>query len=206
MPYTVEHKQETRERIVESARRLFNRQGFTQVSIDEIMEGAGLTRGGFYNHFKNKEELYAEAVTHILSNHPAKNWDDVSFDFSVSGPALAETVVNAYLSRNHIEDLDGLCPMIALPSDIARGGVEVKRAYEQILEAMVNIFSGNFSTPVSNKRERALGVAALCVGGMVLARAVENNALSDEIREAARQLALVSGGWQNGAARKPTRN
>ena len=51
MPYTPEHKEKTRQRIVASARRLFNRHGFTGVSIDEIMADAGLTRGGFDNHF-----------------------------------------------------------------------------------------------------------------------------------------------------------
>ena len=66
MPYSANHKAETRARIVESARALFNRHGFTEVSIDEIMASAGLTRGGFYNHFKTKDELYAEAVTQIL--------------------------------------------------------------------------------------------------------------------------------------------
>ena len=62
MPFPPQHKQQTRQRIVESARGLFNRRGFTEVSIDEIMAGAGLTRGGFYNHFKSKEELYTETI------------------------------------------------------------------------------------------------------------------------------------------------
>ncbi len=62
MPYTAAHKQETRQRIVASARRLFNRNGFNDVSIDEIMEDAGLTRGGFYKHFGAKDELYRAAV------------------------------------------------------------------------------------------------------------------------------------------------
>src|SRR5262249_42307870 len=59
VPYPAEHKFRTRARIVESARRLFNRHGFEQVSIDQIMAGAGLTRGGFYHHFGSKDELFA---------------------------------------------------------------------------------------------------------------------------------------------------
>jgi TetR/AcrR family transcriptional regulator, transcriptional repressor for nem operon len=61
MPYSPKHKLDTREKILESARRLFNRKGFSEVSIDEVMENAGLTRGGFYRHFRDKDELYAEA-------------------------------------------------------------------------------------------------------------------------------------------------
>ena len=62
MPYSARHKQDTRQRILESARRLFNSKGFAEVSIGEIMENAGLTHGGFYRHFNDKSELYAEAV------------------------------------------------------------------------------------------------------------------------------------------------
>src|SRR5262245_51285748 len=62
MPYATDHKEKTRARIVDSARVLFNRHGFEAVSIDDVMKGAGLTRGGFYSHFTSKESLYAAAV------------------------------------------------------------------------------------------------------------------------------------------------
>src|ERR1700704_1176038 len=74
MPYTAEHKQATRERILESARRLFNDKGFAEVSIDEVMDKAGLTRGGFYRHFRDKSELYAEAVRWFLCEEAPKPW------------------------------------------------------------------------------------------------------------------------------------
>ena len=67
MSYSAEHKQRVRAKIVESARVLFNRHGFKDVTIDTIMKFAGLTRGGFYNHFKNKEELYDQAVSAVQS-------------------------------------------------------------------------------------------------------------------------------------------
>ena len=74
MPYSEEHKQETRQKILESARRLFNRKGFTEVSIEEVMESAGLTHGGFYRHFRGKAELYAEAVRWFLCTEAPKPW------------------------------------------------------------------------------------------------------------------------------------
>ncbi len=70
MPYTVEHKARTRARIIESARVMFNRHGYERVSIDGIMREAGLTRGGFYNHFDSKEGLYAETVQSYASCNP----------------------------------------------------------------------------------------------------------------------------------------
>src|SRR5213075_1802002 len=74
MPYSPEHKRDTREKILESARRLFNRKGYAGVSIEEIMSDAGLTHGGFYRHFGGKDELYAAAVRQFLCNKTPAAW------------------------------------------------------------------------------------------------------------------------------------
>ncbi|MCZ6664763.1 MAG: TetR/AcrR family transcriptional regulator [Gammaproteobacteria bacterium] len=191
MPYTAKHKQNTRARIVECARQLFNRRGFVEVSIDEIMAEAGLTRGGFYNHFNNKEDLFVEAIDLYAHCNPADRWDDVALDFSASGRELARQMVNAYLSVAHLEDIAGHCPLIALPSDVARATPRVKDSYRKLLEGMAGIFqagvnSGNGEEP----RDRGLALAALCVGGMVLARTFDDPAFGNEIREAVRLTAL----------------
>ena len=197
MPYTAAHKQATRERIVESARRMFTRRGFFDVSIDEIMNDAGLTRGGFYNHFKTKEDLYAAAVSQVTKCQTSDAWGDMKVDFSMTGPPLARHIVQAYLSQQHMDDRDNHCPLIALPSDVARGGPQVKAAFRQVLQMMVSVFETNVSANGHAPRERALALAALCVGGMVLARAVDDESLSDDIRHAARDLALETGGWDD---------
>jgi TetR/AcrR family transcriptional regulator, transcriptional repressor for nem operon len=101
MPYTEAHKAKARARIIHSARRLFNRHGFTGVSIDEIMAEAGLTRGGFYNHFSAKEELYAEVVREVLSCRPAERWPVLKVDLQAPSAVLARQIVTAYLSRQH---------------------------------------------------------------------------------------------------------
>ena len=100
MPYTAKHKQNTRARIVECARQLFNRRGFVEVSIDEIMAEAGLIRGGFYNHFNNKEDLFVEAIDLYTQCNPADRWDDVALDLSASGREFARQMINAYLARS----------------------------------------------------------------------------------------------------------
>ena len=94
MPYTAQHKQQTRERIVESARDLFNRSGFAEVSIDQIMGHAGLTRGGFYNHFETKEDLFLEVIEAFGNCNPADP-DDSELATEVRGAArsLAGEVV-----------------------------------------------------------------------------------------------------------------
>ena len=192
MPHPPEQKDESRQRIVKSARKLFNRRGFAEVTIEEIMGEAGLTRGGFYNHFAAKEDLYAEAVLQFGRNDPPEHWQTCGFDFAARGPALAREIVNAYLSQEHFEDRDGSCPMVGLPSDTARSGKVVRAAYQQILEMMVGAFETTLPAAEGSPRERALALAAMCVGGMVLARAVDDRKLADELREAVRRQALAT--------------
>ena len=195
MPYSAAHKEATRARIVESARRLFNRKGLSEVSIDEIMGQAGLTRGGFYNHFASKDELYAEAVMAYGKCNPTDHWKDVELDFGAPGPVLVRQMINAYLSREHLEDTERQCPMVALPSDIARASAEVKEAYQGLVQAMAGLFeSGSNKLDPQERRRQALSLVALCVGSMVLARTLQDQDLANEIRDAARLFALETTG------------
>ena len=192
MPYSPEHKAKTRGRIVEAARILFNRDGFAEVTIDQIMASAGLTRGGFYNHFRNKEDLYAEAVASFL-NGRGKTWrDDAGVNPQNGGPDTVRAMINTYLSPEHARDIDGQCPMIALPSDVARATPEARRSYEGLLRAMIWLYEHNMADGHADRRETACVLAALSVGGMVLARTLEDTTLADEVREAARTYALAS--------------
>jgi AcrR family transcriptional regulator len=195
MPYTAEHKAETRQKIVTSARRLFNRHGFNGVSIDEIMEDAGLTRGGFYKHFGAKDELYQAAVLAFARADRPEPWQACHIDNGAEGIPLARMIVNAYLSDEHFEDRDGSCPMIALPSDIARSGDGVKVAFREVLEMMVRCFAANLEPDDLTPRQRALALAAQVVGGMVLARSIDDPDLADELRASARAQVFASSGW-----------
>ncbi len=197
MPYTAEHKQATRERIIECARELFNRKGFAEVSIDEIMARAELTRGGFYNHFKTKEDLFVEAVEAYAHDNPADRWEDVELDFSQAAPVIAQQMINAYLSRTHLADIDGHCPMVALPSDVARASGKVRQAYQNLVERMVQVFAmGLQDNQAQSAREQALGLTAMCVGGMVLARTFEDAGFGDELIKATREMALQLVSWK----------
>jgi TetR/AcrR family transcriptional repressor of nem operon len=199
MPYRPEHKAQTRARIVECARRLYNRRGFSDVSIDEVMAAAGLTRGGFYSHFKNKEELFAEAVACYAKCRPDQRWDGIEIDPDAPGRTFAHQVVNAYLSHQHLDDIESHCPMIALPSDAARAGPIMRQTYERLLKGLVGMFEAGFEADDEDRRRKALTIAALCVGGMVLARTVDDAAFASEIREAARAAALEVGGFDEKA-------
>ena len=197
MPYTAEHKQETRTRIIKSARRLFNRNGFADVTIGEIMSEAGLTHGGFYKHFAAKEDLYSVAVLEFIRSDTPEPWQAKHIDPAEKGQALAKMILDAYLSKDHFKEREASCPMIALPSDVARGNGAVKKAFRQVLEMMAGAFAANMPKAERPARERALALVALAVGGMVLARAIDDKALSNEIRESARKQAYETTGWDD---------
>ncbi len=196
MPYAPEHKQRTRARIVECARKLFNRRGFAEVSIDEIMSAAGLTRGGFYHHFKTKEDLYTETLEAFECGVPTKGLDDGAAGFPKRRSELARMIVDAYVSRRHLEDIDGQCPLIALPSDVARAGPTVRAAYRRLLESMAAVFEASAHQRNGvDARQQGLAIASTCVGAMVLARTIEDKALAHEICEAAREFTFEVAGW-----------
>ena len=136
MPYTPEHKRDTHQKILESARRLFNRKGFSEVSIDEVMENAGLTHGGFYRHFRNKDQLYAEAVRRFLCPDAPKPWQPKPPRAAMAKKPRGQRVIDAYFSRDHFDDRETCCPLIALPSDVMRARRR-KGAYREVLEKLV---------------------------------------------------------------------
>jgi TetR/AcrR family transcriptional repressor of nem operon len=200
LPYPAGHRTEVRKKIVHSARRLFNRHGFENVSVHQIMAGAGLTHGGFYSYFKSKSDLYAEVLDCFLTDPEWKScWEGVHVDLS-SGD-VGPQVVRAYLSRQHFEDVENSCPMVALPGDIARCGKSAKRAFENVFRAMVDVLERSLPDKDRPRHTRARAIAALCVGGMVLARSIADAALADELRDACMAVALRLGGWDKDTRR-----
>jgi len=207
MPYPAGHRIEVRGKIVQSARMLFNRQGFDNVSIQQIMAGAGLTHGGFYSYFGSKSDLYAEVLGCFFTDPNWKScWEGVEVDLASAD--VGPQVVRAYLSHQHFEDVENSCPMVALPSDVARGGKSAKRAFETVFKAMVSVLERSTAENGRSRAATAHAIAALCVGGMVVARAMANRPAADELRDACMAVALDLGGWQkakNGKSRQSYR-
>jgi len=194
MPYPRGHRNEVKKQIVQSARRLFNRHGFDAVSLQQIMAGAGLTHGGFYSYFESKSDLYVEVLGCFFTDPEWKScWEGVEVDLASS--QVGPQVVRAYLSRQHFEDVENSCPMTALPTDVARGSVSTKRAFETVFRAMVSVLERSAAVGGGPRRGQAQAMAALCVGGMVVARAMADRAYADELRDACMGVALKLGGW-----------
>jgi TetR/AcrR family transcriptional repressor of nem operon len=199
MPYPAGHREQVHKKIVDSARRLFNQNGFENVSVDSIMANAGLTRGGFYSYFDSKSDLYAEVMRCFFTDPDWEHrWEGVQFDPKAdAGPQI----VRAYLSRSHFDDVENSCPLVALPNDVARSDETVKVAFETVFKAMVALLGRDVKKGSQSREKAAMAIAALCIGGMVVARSMNDRALGDRIREAATNVALELGGWSKAKRR-----
>ncbi len=172
MRYPVEETAAKHERIVKEASRLFRERGFENVSVGEVMKAAGLTHGAFYAHFDSKEELQAAAVAYGQKVSLARLQ-------SSKRKKSKGSFTDAYLSRRHRDNPGDGCTMAALAQEVARSNPELRAAFELGLE---NILSGKGG----DRKEAILWTAAM-MGGVVLARAVQDPRLSDEILESVRQ-------------------
>src|SRR5262249_11476494 len=196
MPYPQGHYEETMAKIVRSARQLFNRFGFDRVSIDAIMEDANLTRGAFYTYFDSKSDLYAEVLECFFTDPGWENsWKGVHIDLPPAD--IGPQIVRASLSRQHLKNVANSCPMAALPSDVARSGPSAKMAFQRVFKAMVGTLEHGLRNPSLSRHTAAQAIAALCVGGMVTARAVDDHRFADKLRKASMAVALKLGGWEN---------
>jgi TetR/AcrR family transcriptional regulator, transcriptional repressor for nem operon len=170
---------ENRQRIVETASRLFREKGFDGVGVDAIMNGAGLTHGGFYGHFGSKDDLAAEAVMRALER---------SGEMQSRYTTLTE-LVSEYLSERHCADRANGCAVAALGADMARQHDGVRRALsESVRDQLDRIARLLRNGPAGRRRKRAIATLAGMVGALTLARAVDDPALSKEILAAARNV------------------
>jgi TetR/AcrR family transcriptional regulator, transcriptional repressor for nem operon len=207
MPYPPGHRARVRKRIIDSARRQFNRHGFEGVSLQQVMGGAGLTHGGFYGYFRSKSELYAEVMACFFTDPEWEHcWEGVEVDLSSTD--VGAQIVRAYLSRAHFEDVENSCPMVALPTDVARSDETARRAFQTAFTAMVDVLARSLATRSGDRRVAAQAIAATCIGGMIVARTVADRSVADELRRACADVAVRLGGWTRRprrASRKPRR-
>ncbi len=169
------------------------------------MIDAGLTHGGFYRHFASKSDLYAEVMQCFFTDPKWNNsWEGVHIDLTAADAGAQ--IVRAYLSQQHLNEVENCCPMVALPSDVARSNENAKRAFQAVFEAMVVLLQRSSAANGRAPRTSALAIAALCVGGMVVARASEGRALANELRNAAMEVALELGGWDDKANSRPAQS
>lgn len=176
-------KEASHERIVSAAARAIRRSGYDGTGVADIMREAGLTHGAFYAHFASREDMLAEAVGRACAESAAAAADAVAG--APLGKAL-ESMLCGYLSSEHVKHAEMGCPLAALGSETPRQAPEVRRVTTRHIKEMIDLFarqSPDWGQPGAH--EQALVTIATMVGALLLARAVDEPALSNRLREAA---------------------
>jgi TetR/AcrR family transcriptional regulator, transcriptional repressor for nem operon len=192
MKLTREQAADNRQRIIETASRLFRKHGFGGVGLADLMKAAGFTHGGFYNHFPSKDALAAEAASLGL-NYSSSKLSHTLMDERKTGRSGLATFIERYLSSEHRDGRETGCTISALACDAARESDEIQQRFAQGIEEELMIFAsylakGSDASPLS-ARARAIRLLAESVGAIILARAVAggNPSLSEEILQTSRR-------------------
>jgi AcrR family transcriptional regulator len=190
--YGKEHKQATRQRIIETAGRRFKRDGIDGSGIATLMADAGLTNGAFYAHFASKDDLVATAVTDQLRAQYAN-----VIEQAAPGIAGLEQIVRWYLSPQHRDSPDDGCPSAALLDEIGRCADETKQAYTDGVLAVIDGIAARLApADPRSVRTKTLSVYAMMVGTLQLSRALADQRLSDELLDEGIRNALTLLGLQ----------
>ncbi|KKZ87911.1 TetR family transcriptional regulator [Rhizobium phaseoli] len=179
MRITKEQKQENYDRIIATASELFRERGFDGVGVAELMEGAGLTHGGFYNHFRSKEELIAESTENGLDETLQR----------YAGYDVLD-VMELYLARDHRDGRGQGCTAAALSCDAARQPETTKAVFAAGIDKLVRAVEGGIAqrhASGAGGRAQAIAILAQAVGAIVLSRACpDDSPLADELLDACR--------------------
>ena len=179
MPWPRGHKARTRERIIQAAAEAFRERGVAGVRIEEIMAAAGLTHGGFYAHFKSKDDLIAAALKSVNETRLSRFDEVAAARAKGSGLDLA---VDTYLSSRHREHPESGCVIATLGSELARERGSARHQIGENARAWLERFAQHAPAATARDRERqAAGAFAAMIGGLVLARTLEDPHASDRL-------------------------
>ncbi|MBS9479006.1 TetR/AcrR family transcriptional regulator [Ancylobacter radicis] len=185
MKVSREQMAENRRRILEVASELFRDRGFDAVSVAEVMKAAGLTHGGFYGHFSSKDDLVAQTLAHVLAADSGEGGDFRAY-------------LGSYLSPRHRDNPAAGCPTAGLAAAIRHQTPAARGAMTEGLRAQIaRIEKALPELDPADRHRAAIGSWAAMVGAVILARAIADPALSDEILEQTR--AWIEAGIKDGA-------
>ncbi|TYO61702.1 TetR/AcrR family transcriptional regulator [Bradyrhizobium hipponense] len=178
MRVSKEQAAQNRDRILEAASLLMRERGISGMGVDALADAAGMTHGSIYSQFGSKERLVEEAVAHAIAAKGREVPD---------GLALGD-YVSEYLSAGHRDKPGSGCPFAALVCEMPRQGAGVRERFTAGVRGMIGLLGGRMASTLKlrQREEKALAMAASLVGALVLARAVNDPKLSDDILRATR--------------------
>lgn len=181
MPYPKGHKLKVRNHIITSAAKAFRTHGVRNISLPHIMKGAGLTHGGFYSHFENKDQLVMETC-HFAISDTIEMLQKVADKNKNEDQSPIEAVIDFYLGSLHRDQTEVGCILPALSGEISQLSEEIRQAYTRELQRFIT-----FVTELAEIDTSAgYALVSSMVGTVALARAVSDSKLSDDLLQAGR--------------------
>lgn len=180
-----ENKRQSRERVLDAAARRIRQEGLAGTAIASVMADAGLTHGAFYAHFDSKDDLDVAAFSHAVDEWREK-W--VPIRRGGRWDRRLSSIPKRYLTSAHRDDVADGCGYPALVSEATHAGAAFRVAFEQELLRSVEVICGDDANDASHRAD-ALALMVICVGGVALSRAVNDEDLSTQILRAARRAA-----------------
>jgi TetR/AcrR family transcriptional repressor of nem operon len=186
MRYPAGRKEQTRKKILETAGRIFRRDGYHASGVDKVMDEAGLTAGGFYAHFPSKQALLAAAL--VEAGTESRQRVEESLE-GLSSRAWVQGFLGRYLGREHCESSEAGCPLPALVSEVSRADDPVKASFEGLVCSFQEMLASKAGLDSIVAGELALAVVSMCVGGLALARSVKDRTMTEQILDSCRRQA-----------------
>lgn len=187
MPYSPQHKQQSRKKILESAFSCFTHKGFENTSIDEIMEQADMTRGAFYAHFSSKSELYQQAMLSGAQNSAIKKTKPEQ----IPDKDWIHELVKGYLSEHHVQQKSPPCPLAFLVTDVAVREGPVRKTYTKIFAGMNKSICHRLKAVSESDKERITAITTMLIGAVAICRALDDRKLRRTVLAACESLALT---------------
>jgi len=176
--YSSEQAEAARRRVLDAAGRAFREHGFGGVGVDGLAQAAGLTSGAFYVQFRSKAAAFRAVVTAGVER---LRLGIVGFKRR-GGDAWFDAFAAYYLGSAHRRDVAGGCAVPSLSAEVARAGPSVRAEYEAELKRVAEEVAAGLGGGLP--REAAWPLLAQLAGGVLLARAVADEALAEEIAAA----------------------
>lgn len=165
MRYEPEHKARTHQRIVKSAARRFRAEGLSGPGVATVMKSSGLTVGGFYKHFRSKDDLLAEAIEEGFLEHGERFLASIQ---DVSPAERWKAIVRHYLSPEHCDHPEAGCPMASLGPEIARARPAIRKRIAAVMKArrerMLQFMPGDSDA----EREKSFNIIFPAMAGAIL--------------------------------------
>lgn len=179
MRYAEDHKAQTHQRILHEAAARFRRDGIGATGLQPLMKALGLTHGGFYAHFKSKDDLVEKSLRCAVEQLDEARKEKMSKDSSI------QAFIDMYLAAAHRDEPEKGCPLPTMSSELGQRGQASEITDELITRMLATLEAG--MPAAQDSGDKSVMIMSSLVGALVLSRAAKNPALADRILQTTRE-------------------